>query len=131
MTETTMPIGEARTRLASLLDQVNRDNNRPAVILTRYGKPVGALVCIDEWRLVSDLAERYEDLTACVAADRAAAGSDGTTVSHEELVAELAREAEYAAIAEARAADPEWPAEQAEHRERLRRREEARVAAGI
>ena len=123
----TMPIGEARMRLASLIDQVGRDSNRPAVILTRYGKPVGALVCIDEWRLVAELAERYEDMAARVAADRADAGNDGTTISLEDLVADLAQEAEYVAIAEAQAADPDYLAEQAEHKERQRRREAVRI----
>jgi prevent-host-death family protein len=131
MTEITISIGDARSRLASLLDQVNRADNRPVVILTRYGRPVGALVCLDEWRLVAELAKRYEDIAARVAADRAAAGADGATISYEDLVADLAREAEHAAIAAAQAADPEWPAEQAVRRDRRRQREAARIKEGI
>ena len=61
-----VPMGEARARLAELVDRTRR--TREPVHLTRNGAPVAVLVDAGEWALLAELAERYEELTAALAA---------------------------------------------------------------
>ena len=82
-----VPMGEARARLAELVDRTRR--TREPVHLTRNGAPVAVLVDAGEWALLAELAERYEDLTAAQAADVARAEDDGTRITHAALLAEL------------------------------------------
>ena len=68
-----VPMGEARARLAELVDRTRR--TREPVHLTRNGAPVAVLVDAGEWALLAELAERAED--------------DGTRITHAALLAEL------------------------------------------
>ena len=74
--------------LSEVVDRVRR--TREPLTLTRNGRPAAVLVDAEEWALVSDLAERYEDLTAVREYDDAKAAGDGTWVTDEEILADLA-----------------------------------------
>jgi prevent-host-death family protein len=82
-----LPMAEARARLSELVDRVRR--TREAVILTRNGRPAVVLVDPDEWTLASAALEAAEDAAASREYADAMAEWDGTTVSHDQLLAEL------------------------------------------
>jgi prevent-host-death family protein len=83
-----VPMGEARSRLAALVDLVGR--TRSPVALTRNGRPAAVLVDAEEWALVSRLADAMEAITAEHQAAEAEAASDGTAVPLAEILADLA-----------------------------------------
>jgi prevent-host-death family protein len=88
-----VPMGQARSRLASLVDVVRR--TRDPVVLTRDGQPVAVLVDAREWALVSRLADAMEAASAEVEAREV---SRAGSVSLAEVLAELAEDE----VAEAR-----------------------------
>jgi antitoxin YefM len=82
-----MPVTEARSRWAELVDRVRR--TREPVMLTRSGRAAVVVVDPEEWALASAALEAAEDAAAVAEYDQAKAEWDGTKVSHAQLLADL------------------------------------------
>lgn len=80
---TKLPASEARKRFAAILNEVEFKGER--VVLDRHGKPVAAVVPMEDLELLQRLEDRY-DLEAA----RAALRESGPYVAWEDIKAELA-----------------------------------------
>jgi prevent-host-death family protein len=85
----TESMAEVRSHLADALDRARRDAT--PTIITRRGKPEAALIDIDEYRRLKDLEEQAEDAWLSRLVSAAQAADDGTSVSLEEMTAEILR----------------------------------------
>ena len=79
---TELPISEARDHLGELVAKVEHAQER--AILTRHGRPVAAVVSIEDLRAL----EAVED-EADLAAARESLASEERRVPHREILAEL------------------------------------------
>ncbi|MEV1114366.1 type II toxin-antitoxin system Phd/YefM family antitoxin [Actinosynnema sp. NPDC049800] len=77
-----MPISEARDHLGDLVSRVEHAAER--AVLTRHGKPVAAVISMDDLHRL-EAAEDEADLAAA----RAALASAGPRVPHHEVLAEF------------------------------------------
>lgn len=77
-----MPISEARDHLGEVVAKVEHAHER--TILTRHGRPVAAVVSIDDLRRL-EVAEDEADLAAA----REALASAETRTSHRDVLAEF------------------------------------------
>ena len=77
-----LPASQARRRFAAILNAVEREGER--VVLDRHGKPVAAIVPVEDLDLLERIEDRY-DLEAA----RAALREPGPHENLEDLVAEL------------------------------------------
>jgi prevent-host-death family protein len=85
-----VPVREFRTRLSELLSQVA--DRRDHILVTRNGKPVAALVPIDEYEALEETAEILSDSTALAAIEAGLADlARGDSVTLDELRQELAQ----------------------------------------
>jgi prevent-host-death family protein len=79
---TELPISEARDHLGEVVAKVEHAHER--TILTRHGRPVAAVVSIEDLRAL-EVAEDEADLAAA----REALASEERRVSHSEILNEL------------------------------------------
>jgi antitoxin YefM len=85
-----VPVREFRTKLSELLSQVA--DRRDHILVTRNGKPVAALVPIDEYEALEETAEILSDSTALAAIEAGLADlARGDSVTLDELRQELAQ----------------------------------------
>ena len=85
----TESMAEVRSHLADALDRARRDAT--PTIVTRRGKPEAVLMDIDEYRRLKDLEERAEEEWLARLVSDARDADDGTSVSLEEMTAEILR----------------------------------------
>jgi antitoxin YefM len=84
-----VPVRELRSRLSEVLSEVA--DRRDHVLVTRNGRPVAALVPVDEYEALEETAEILSDASTIEAIDAGLADlQSGDTVSLEDLRAELA-----------------------------------------
>jgi prevent-host-death family protein len=84
-----VPVREFRSKLSSLLDDVN--DRRDHVLVTRNGTPAAALVPIDEYEALEETAEILSDPDALSALEAGLAEIErGETITLAELRSELA-----------------------------------------
>ena len=85
-----VPVREFRTRLSELLGDVA--DRRDHVLVTRNGKPVAALVPIDEYEALEETADILSDATTLSAIEAGLADlARGDSVTLDELRQELAQ----------------------------------------
>jgi len=82
-----VPVGEARSRFAELIDRVRRD--REPVTLTRNGRPAVVMVDPEEWQRAAAALEALEDAEDAAAFAAAMAEDDGTRIPLAAVLAEL------------------------------------------
>ncbi|MEX2554798.1 MAG: type II toxin-antitoxin system Phd/YefM family antitoxin [Actinomycetota bacterium] len=86
----TVPVKELRAELAELLDDVA--DRREHVIVTRHGRPVAAIVPIDEYEGLEETAEVLSDPAAVRAIQRGIADlKAGKVATLDEVRADLAK----------------------------------------
>ncbi|WP_239696119.1 type II toxin-antitoxin system Phd/YefM family antitoxin [Streptomyces sp. Ncost-T6T-1] len=83
----TESMAEVRKHLAVVIDRARRDET--PTIITRRGRSEAALVGIDEYRRLLDVAERFEDEWLSRLADKAEAEGTEGSASLEEMAALL------------------------------------------
>ncbi|MGH3861505.1 type II toxin-antitoxin system Phd/YefM family antitoxin [Actinokineospora sp.] len=79
---TEMPISAARDHLGEVVSRVEHAHER--AVLTRHGRPVAAVISIEDLRAL----ERFED-EADLAAARAALAEHEPRVSHRDILSEF------------------------------------------
>ena len=74
---------EARSQLSEILNRAAYGRER--VVLTRRGKPIAAVISIDDLRALDQLVERVEDSIDREEADRILSDPDAESLSWEEV----------------------------------------------
>jgi prevent-host-death family protein len=82
LTEKSIPVLEARKHFADCVNRAHYKQER--VVLTRYNKPVAAMVPIADLELLAALEDRFDVQQA-----RAALAEGGEPISLDQIVAEL------------------------------------------
>ena len=74
---------EARSQLSEILNRAAYGRER--VVLTRRGKPIAAVISIDDLKALEQLVERVEDALDQAVAERVLSDPDAETLSWEEV----------------------------------------------
>ncbi|MFK0236130.1 type II toxin-antitoxin system Phd/YefM family antitoxin [Streptomyces vinaceus] len=82
-------MAEVRAHLADVLDRARREDT--PTIVTRRGKEEGIVLDIDEYRRLKAIEESAEEAWLSKLVDAARTEDDGTSLSLEEMTAEILR----------------------------------------
>jgi prevent-host-death family protein len=82
-----VPVSEARSRFAELIDKVRRD--REPVMVTRNGRPAVVMVDAEDWERAAVALKALEDAEDAAAFAAAMAADDGTRIPLAAVLAEL------------------------------------------
>lgn len=82
-----VPVSEARSRFAELIDKVRRD--REPVTVTRNGRPAVVMVDAQEWERAAAALQALEDAEDAAAFAAALAEDDGTRIPLAAVLTEL------------------------------------------